>query len=769
MTVAKTRSTTRMWTIGLLSLAVLLPACKGKKKPTKPSQAIAAPDPTIPHTGVADATSGDPAKAPLAPAPGIPVSAQQPTRPIAAAKPMPRPALTEADLQRLPKLVVRRVFGRCETDAEYHKRLRIQQLARRGRPSAFGRKGIKRRAPRRPQPESKPLASPRRVAMARAAEKKAITGLLGSGGASGFGGGRVGGGEGGAVIGGGSIGLGSGGVETKRTRSRKKRPGKLKDGASKRDLVAKAFGKAGLDALDANKNAAQAKAESEPAPDRPAEPAGGVAALQEGDEDEAAARSQGWGGATYLSNDDTMSLSSAQRVLYAIDRFMPLPLQHIRPHEMLNYFSFHTAPVAAGKDFSVRGELAPKSDETNTHTLALAVAGRAMTPDTRRRANLAFVIDRSGSMRSDDRMTYLKRGLTKALDQLTEGDIVHLVLFDNRVCNAVENFVVGRDDRRQLQRAIDGLRPRGGTNLHLGLTRGYDVADKAWQPEYTNRVVLITDALTNSGVTNERMIATIGKFYDKHRIRLSGVGVGRSFNDRLLDRLTERGKGAYVFLGSEAEVDAVFGSRFTSLIETTAIDVHFRLKLPMSLRMKVFYGEEASTVKADVQAIHYFANTSQLFLQDLESRGRTLSPSEKITLDVEYTDPETAEKRKESFPMTVQALRKAEANVRKGRLVMRFVDGLAEIAARTGSGRRHYREHGWLDDEAWRLCKAGEKDLEKLSEGLGRDREVRRVKMLWDKFCLRYEEPRGANQDRPLVRPRQFAPPPDKWPGAGGR
>lgn len=40
--------------------------------------------------------------------------------------------------------------------------------------------------------------------------------------------------------------------------------------------------------------------------------------------------------------------------------------------------------------------------------------------------------------------------------------------------------------------------------------------------------------------------------------------------------------------------------------------MHFRLHLPPSLRMHAFQGEESSVVKADVQAIHDFANTAQL-------------------------------------------------------------------------------------------------------------------------------------------------------------
>ena len=75
-------------------------------------------------------------------------------------------------------------------------------------------------------------------------------------------------------------------------------------------------------------------------------------------EREAPMRYDDWGAKIYLSNDDTMSLSSAQRVLYAIDNFLPLPAEHIRPHELLNYFSFDTAPVQENRDFSVAAGIA---------------------------------------------------------------------------------------------------------------------------------------------------------------------------------------------------------------------------------------------------------------------------------------------------------------------------------------------------------------------------------------------------------------------------
>ena len=456
-----------------------------------------------------------------------------------------------------------------------------------------------------------------------------------------------------------------------------------------------------------------------------------------------------WGAAIYLSNDDTMSLSSAQRILYAIDGFLPLPRQHIRHHELLNYFSFDTSPVPEGGDFSVKADLSAVDAKTGAYSLSLAVNGRPLDKQTRRNAAITFVVDRSGSMSDEGRMDFLKRGMHRMMAELKRGDQVNVVIFDDEICVPLENFVVGRDSNAWLQKTIDALEPRGSTDLHRGLTRGYELANKSFQEGYSNRVVLITDALTNTGVTHTGVIAAVGKHYDDKRIRLSGIGVGRSFNDELLDRLTERGRGAYVFLGSEAEVDKVMGERFVSLLETTAVDVHFRLHLPPSLRMEQFHGEESSTVKQDVQAIHYSANTSQLFLADLIARGKTIRPQDQIMLTIEYKDPETEQELVEEVAYGVGEILGEAKNVRKGRLLMRWADGLDEIAARQEQlGRDAWFGDG-QDEASAAACDRTRSELSAMAMGL-QDAEVRRVLDLWESYCVRYERRRNPVRRRPV-------------------
>ena len=390
----------------------------------------------------------------------------------------------------------------------------------------------------------------------------------------------------------------------------------------------------------------------------------------QGEAEESASRFD-WGGVTYLSNDDSMSLASAQRLLWAVENRGPVTTSQIRPHELLNYFSFDTSPVQAGDTFSV----VASAEQTQDQTLSLAFAVKGVTPE-RKPLDLTLVLDRSGSMDAEGRMEYLKRGLTTMNGQLQPGDRVDVVLFDHAVCTPLENFVVGRDDPSLFTDVIDALRPRGSTDLNAGLTEGYRVAKSHAEVDGRNRrMLLISDALLNTGEVDSNVVSEIGKSYEQAGIRLSAIGVGRDFNDRVLDQLTEKGKGAYVYLGSDAVVDRVFGAGFGSLVQTVAHDVHFSLDLPPSLAMERFYGEESSTTKADVQPIDYYAKTTQLFVQDLRMAGARPERSDVVKLTAEWTDVDTGAARTQTFSASVGSLLDADPrNLHKGRALLAWTD-----------------------------------------------------------------------------------------------
>lgn len=439
----------------------------------------------------------------------------------------------------------------------------------------------------------------------------------------------------------------------------------------------------------------------------------------------------------YLSNDDSMSLASAQRLIYAINNFLPIYRGEIRPHEFLNYFHFKTLPVAGGQTFSVNFQMAPRE---KGQTLSLAVQGKTLTKEDRQQAVITFIVDKSGSMQAQGKMEYLKEGMETLKAQLKDGDVINVVEFDHQVCNAIEGFQVGRDNWKGYNQTVEELAPRGSTDLHAGLVEGYKLAERFYQPGKLNRVILITDAIANTGTLSPELMASIGKYYDTQKIALSGIGVGLDFNDELLDTLTDKGKGAYLFLGIKEAIPRVFGSEFVSLLETVARNVHFQATFPKDLHLEIFYGEEVSTEKAKVQPIHYFANTSQLFLLDLAGAIKEEQP--RFTLKMEFEDPRSGENKVETVTRSLQEIQaNGRDNVAKARLIMSFADLLEKTAL---PGNRPYggwwpRNNADVKDKAEgkKLCEKSLAEMRTQSSQFS-DTETRYVTGLAEKYCSRY-------------------------------
>lgn len=446
---------------------------------------------------------------------------------------------------------------------------------------------------------------------------------------------------------------------------------------------------------------------------------------------------EGWGQAIYVSNDDSMSLSSAQRVAFAVENFEPLLPGDVRPHELLNWaFGNMRASTDSSHDFAVEGDVLSRSED-GLHTMALAVHGRRVGREGRRHAAITLVVDQSGSMKRDGRMDFVRRGLLRMIRELKQGDIVNLVTFDNKVCPRLTNFVVGRDDTAILTREIMRIKPRGATNMHAALDRGYAIADASYQPTYSNRVLLVTDALANRGITDPRTLSMVTDFYDARRIRLSGIGVGKEFNDALLDALTEKGRGAYVFLGSEQVVDQVFGERFVSLVETIANDVHFRLHLPPTLRAQRFHGEQASTIRSEVQAVHFFADTSQVLMVDVEAWQGQLRPVDDVMLEIEYQEPETGDLRIEQHVVHLnEAIDSGRGYAANGKLVLAFADGLTTLSHRPPPRGFQARPGGWPDAGAIRICADVREEMLSIADASWQRSAVD----VWDRFCSRYDQ-----------------------------
>ena len=142
-------------------------------------------------------------------------------------------------------------------------------------------------------------------------------------------------------------------------------------------------------------------------------------------------------------------------------------------------------------------------------------AVNAAFPEVRKRANVLFLIDVSGSMDEpigggQTKLTAAKQAITLALDHFTAGDHVGLAAFaqddaGTLVPGAVTPMSDIATERDQLVAGIGSLRSMGDTPLFEAVTTFTGVVASNWDPDRINAVVVLSDGEndTNTPTTTQ--------------------------------------------------------------------------------------------------------------------------------------------------------------------------------------------------------------------------------------------------------------------------
>ncbi|MFD4544617.1 von Willebrand factor type A domain-containing protein [Streptomyces sp. NPDC058466] len=271
---------------------------------------------------------------------------------------------------------------------------------------------------------------------------------------------------------------------------------------------------------------------------------------------------------TFALDVDTASYGYARRTL--ANGRIPDP-STIRPEEFVNSFrQDYARPDGNGFSVSVDGA---RTDDDRWSLVRVGLATRAAESDRERPpAALTFVIDVSGSMEEPGRLDLAKDSLDVMTDRLRDDDSVALVTFSDEAKAVLPMTRLG-DHRGRVHDAIDGLEPQDSTNLGAGVDTGYDTAVEGLREGATNRVVLISDALANTGDTDaDSILERISTARREHGITLFGVGVGSEYGDALMERLADKGDGHTTYVSNEDDARTVFCEQLPQNIDLAARD-----------------------------------------------------------------------------------------------------------------------------------------------------------------------------------------------------
>lgn len=271
---------------------------------------------------------------------------------------------------------------------------------------------------------------------------------------------------------------------------------------------------------------------------------------------------------TFALDVDTASYGFARRTL--AEGRLPDPAT-VRPEEFVNSFR-QDYPRPEGDGFSVNVDGA-RTGEDDWSLLRVGLATRGDASDGERPpAALTFVIDVSGSMAEPGRLDLVKESLGIMTDKLRDDDSLALVTFSDSAKTVLPMTRLG-DHRGKVHSAVDAMEPTQSTNLEAGIRRGYDTAVGGRRDGATNRVVLLSDALANTGETSaDGILERISDARREHGITLFGVGVGSDYGDALMERLADKGDGHTTYVSDSEEAREVFCEQLPANIELRARD-----------------------------------------------------------------------------------------------------------------------------------------------------------------------------------------------------
>lgn len=228
-----------------------------------------------------------------------------------------------------------------------------------------------------------------------------------------------------------------------------------------------------------------------------------------------------------------------------------------------------------------RSIIAPDGSKT---ALMLRITAADRQPETewqRAPLDVAFVLDRSGSM-AGEKLRLAKEAVDVATAQLRDDDRVALVTFDDRIERVQRLQPATARTKTALRLSLTGVDAGGTTDLCRGWLTGCQELANNEEPMSTRpcRALLLTDGHANAGTTDPLALQDHAAELRKRGISTTTVGVGDHYNQDLLTGMAEAGGGNYEHIAHPSELRAFFSREIGEMLSMVAINPRLHLTLP---------------------------------------------------------------------------------------------------------------------------------------------------------------------------------------------
>ena len=367
--------------------------------------------------------------------------------------------------------------------------------------------------------------------------------------------------------------------------------------------------------------------------------------------------------------------------------------------------------------YSGHYQLSTSGQEEIVH---IGIQGKELGFENLAPMNLAFVIDKSGSMNAEDKMGWVKDAFDIFIDRVREKDFVSLIVFDSDARVIFPSTQMkSRDKRLEFRKAVHSVKAGGGTNLKAGLELGYQQVLANFRSEYINRVLFLTDGVGESGG-----ILDMAESYKEMGINVSTIGVGTDFDLELMVELSKRGGGSSRFISDREEMEETFGSELDRMVAPVARNLDMTLEFLQSVEILGTWGYKnrimGNTIKYSQDTLHHRDYETILVHIRLPEQAE---PGAKnlVRFTIDYEDVDRGKHRSGPYILKAEYVEKehpvtgfSNGMVLQSGTMMRFAKSLVTIGDLYYSCREEIEEINKTRDEQWRK-RSGSVDYEKIS------------------------------------------------------